>query len=57
MHDLRKKYEYLHNVSEIWAGSPHFTMNINNVIPNIELNKIYFCNIILEKFLLVNILI
>ena len=49
MHDLRKKYEYLHNVSEIWAGSPHFTMNINNVIPNIELNKIYFCNIILEK--------
>ena len=24
MLDLRKKYEYLRNVHEIWAGSPHF---------------------------------
>ena len=47
--DFRKQNKDLLVVTHIGADTPHYTMKIHNVKPDIKLKKIYYCDIIFEE--------
>ena len=46
---INENKQLIKNVKEIIEGSPHYKMIINNITPNIKLNKVFLCNIIFKE--------